>query len=570
VELFGARIPGFMITVETFPNGKMLQGMCLDRPANGEVLSNSCLELRGWVITAEVPAVAVEVRHRNEVLWRIPVTYRTRPALGIGFPRIQQARLCGFAAQLSVATLGASGDIKLSVRLENGGTIPFARLTVKESLRLSSGAKVTIEAIISSGGDPITATYFESPRCGAIGGYALNIGGWALGSSEAIEEIELVLGQSALAKLPCRLSRPDIASAHSQLPWAAHCGFSGSIGALELPRNFNVHATAVFADGRKIKIAEIIGRREAVRASTGRFKPLLISTLGRSGSTWVISVLGQHPQLLTYGPFQCEPRLTSYWLGTVASLADPQSICQALGGELAVGAWWNGQNRASFARLDHLAPELEQWLTRDQVDELLCFAQQRIEAFYAEAAIVQGQTRAEYFIEKCWPGGAIPGLAREHFPSAREIILVRDFRDVIASILAFNKKQGHHSFGRELAGSDLEFVEQYKVHAGIMQRAWEERRKTALLVKYEDFLQKPTETLTGICSYLGIDREASTVETCFHGARQVSPEAQRWHITSGRVEASIRRWQTDLSPDFQRACKEHLGEALATFGYDPS
>jgi Sulfotransferase family len=557
-----------VITVETFPNGKMLQGMCLDRPVNGEILAAPSLELRGWMVAAKVPAVSVEVGRRNELLWSIPVAYRTRWAIDTALARTQQAGLCGFAAQLSLATLGVPGEIKLSVRLENGAAIQFARLMVKESPRVSPGARVAIEAIISSGGDVIMGSNFESPHCGAVGGYALNIGGWALGSFEAIEEIELALGQSTLAKFPCRLSRPDIASAYSQLPWAARCGFSGSIGALELPRNFTFQATAVFADGRKIRIAEIIGRREAVPASPGRFKPLLISTLGRSGSTWVISVLGQHPQLLTYGPFQCEPRLTSYWLGTVASLADPQSISQALRGETAVGTQRAGQIRDPSARLDHLAPELEQWLTRDHVDELLRFARQRIEAFYAEAAAAQGRTRADYFVEKCWPGGPIPMLVREQFPSAREIILVRDFRDVIASIMAFNKKQGHHSFGRELAGSDLEFVEQYKVHAGIVQQAWEERRKTAHLVKYEDFLQKPGETLKGICSYLGIDHDPTTIEACFQGARQLSPEAQCWHITSGRVEASIKRWQTDLSPAFRRACEEHLSEALAAFGYD--
>ena len=46
----------------------------------------------------------------------------------------------------------------------------------------------------------------------------------------------------------------------------------------------------------------------------------------------------------------------------------------------------------------------------------------------------------------------------ELYPDARELILVRDPRDMLASILAFNRRRGFDAFGREDVGTDQEYV----------------------------------------------------------------------------------------------------------------
>ena len=40
---------------------------------------------------------------------------------------------------------------------------------------------------------------------------------------------------------------------------------------------------------------------------------------------------------------------------------------------------------------------------------------------------------------------------RELYPAARELFLVRDFRDMIASMQAYNARKGFGDFGRETA-----------------------------------------------------------------------------------------------------------------------
>jgi hypothetical protein len=42
----------------------------------------------------------------------------------------------------------------------------------------------------------------------------------------------------------------------------------------------------------------------------------------------------------------------------------------------------------------------------------------------------------------------VPRIARDLYPRANEIFLVRDFRDLICLVLAFNEKRGTVEFGR--------------------------------------------------------------------------------------------------------------------------
>ena len=46
----------------------------------------------------------------------------------------------------------------------------------------------------------------------------------------------------------------------------------------------------------------------------------------------------------------------------------------------------------------------------------------------------------------------------ELYPDSREVFLVRDFRDMVSSILAFNAKRGARGFGRAAAETDAGYV----------------------------------------------------------------------------------------------------------------
>jgi hypothetical protein len=85
-------------------------------------------------------------------------------------------------------------------------------------------------------------------------------------------------------------------------------------------------------------------------------------------------------------------------------------------------------------------------------------------------------------------------------------------------------------------------------------------------VRYEDFVLRPQETLESVLTYLGLDAGESTVEATLAAASQPDTAADA-HRTAASPEASIGRWQRDLSPELKSACEAALGPALETFGY---
>ena len=99
--------------------------------------------------------------------------------------------------------------------------------------------------------------------------------------------------------------------------------------------------------------------------------------------------------------------------------------------------------------------ELERWLGSEAIDSLCGLCQGQIEAFYRHLA---GTGAPRYFVEKYLPHQVVPDLLAELYPGAREVILVRDFRDMLCSVIAFNRKRGWDAFGRSEGGDDAEYV----------------------------------------------------------------------------------------------------------------
>jgi hypothetical protein len=155
---------------------------------------------------------------------------------------------------------------------------------------------------------------------------------------------------------------------------------------------------------------------------------------------------------------------------------------------------------------------------------------------------------------------------RELYPQGRELFLVRDFRDMIASMLAYNARKGFGDFGRETAESDAAWLAE--LHRGVvaLRDAWRERGDTTSLVRYEDLVRDPGSTLPPLLSVLGLDATPETVRGLIAAAAPDAPEL-RGHGTAGSPEASIGRWRTDLTPELLAAVEETFCDLLQEFGY---
>jgi hypothetical protein len=203
---------------------------------------------------------------------------------------------------------------------------------------------------------------------------------------------------------------------------------------------------------------------------------------------------------------------------------------------------------------------------RDYVEDLARFCQRNAEEAYLRIAAGQGQTNVRYMAEK-HRADNLPWLVWELYPKAKEIFLVRDFRDVFSSMLAYNKKFGRRAFGPAHIETDEQFAE-FLRNSTIknLSRSWPKRQDRAHLIRYEDLISRPHDTLRGVLAYLELDASEAIVGSMIDRASAENPEMKQ-HLTSSDVATSLGRWRSSLSPELQSVANAAFGDVLQQFGY---
>jgi Sulfotransferase family len=399
--------------------------------------------------------------------------------------------------------------------------------------------------------------------------YAVEIRGWAVGDGAPVAAIEVSLGarESTIEVVPGD-PRPDVVGGFPDAPHAAGCGFRAMVGVLENRADFGMDVHARLADGSRAPIGRIEGSRSPL--STGvesPVQPLMVNTIGRSGSTWLAWLLSCHPEVVGYRAMEYETRVATYWASVLQALAQPRSyLSQVVPVNLETDrTWWLGEEATGSPRLED--PALEGWMGKEAIEEMAAVCQRRIGVFFEQIAAQQGKESPRFFLEKFLLEPVVLDLLTEVFPRTRELILVRDFRDVVSSVLAFNRKRGYLAFGREHVESDAEYVKSIVCSqaVGLVQR-WRERGDQAHLVRYEDLLLEPEATLGQICEFVGIDSSEAAVEGTLDAARRGAPNMDH-HRTARDPGATVNRWVEDLPDELIEVCAEALDESLEAFGY---
>jgi hypothetical protein len=291
-----------------------------------------------------------------------------------------------------------------------------------------------------------------------------------------------------------------------------------------------------------------------------------VTSLGRTGSTLLTALLGAHPRACAYQPFEFEPRAGSYWIDVLLTLTDPVSYLSQLDpvGNVEAEGWWLGRDGQPAGRMPTRTGErsIGDWLSSEAVGSLAALCQQRIGAVYDRVAAT-GDGHPEVFVEKYVPGHA-PSLVRELYPDSREVFLVRDFRDMVASIFAYTATRAPGRLGRSLAVSDEDYViSQVRNSVLRLVRNWERRAERSHLVRYEDLVSSPRDTLRDALSYLELEADDVTID-----AMLSSVDDHAWHRTAESPDHSVGRWRRDLAPELVTVCEEALGFAYEMFGYE--
>lgn len=406
--------------------------------------------------------------------------------------------------------------------------------------------------------------------------YVLHVIGWVVGRDSPAVAVEVVHHDRVVRTVPVRGPRADVA-AELGVPAETNCVFHALVGLIGLGLEPRVELVVVLEDESRVAVGSIALRRWAlVPEYQPRIPPLVVTTLGRSGSTWLMQMLASHPQVVVFRRFPYESTPAKYWLHALRVLTEPVNFVESQQPDTFDDPWWVGNNPYHDDRV-YEQDRLSAWYARAHVESMASHTKQTIDAWYTTLANVQAQPDVSYFAEKhVWPT-YLPDLIWELYPRTKEVFLVRDFRDMALSILAFDRRRGFAGFGRPEGASDEEYM-----HGGLrrmaadLMRAWRERRDRAHLVRYEDLVRSPDDTVTGMLEYLGVDAGAQTVgDVLAHGSEEVlslpgysyEPSEIASHRTAEDLEATIGRWRSEGDAQFQALAGEVFGEALREFGY---
>lgn len=238
-----------------------------------------------------------------------------------------------------------------------------------------------------------------------------------------------------------------------------------------------------------------------------RLRPILISSLGRSGSTVLANSIGLHPHVTAVGDYPFEYRFFSYCLHAVNVLTSPANHDTSMGGDafeqrLLYTIGFNPFNHRSYdRRIGHDA-------IRDFYENAHARAVAHVMMAQSDEAmtlVAREKPNVVAFTEKM-AGPHLASLAHNLCEDVQEIVLIRNFWDMISSMLGFDTKRGIRTFGSEEPRWLQGMARQY---ASLVQRG---RRPESILVRYEDLTRATLVTLSDLLTKLGLNADSRAID----------------------------------------------------------
>ncbi|WP_168206353.1 sulfotransferase [Labrenzia sp. PHM005] len=304
-------------------------------------------------------------------------------------------------------------------------------------------------------------------------------------------------------------------------------------------------------------VATIELERHSLEQAAEGLPGIYVVSLGRSGSTMMMSALAAHPDVVAYERHPFETRVSQQYARIAKTLTEPADFFDP---QLEAFA-----HSAKLASNAYLRPDGDIIDVMDKTlgTQNIAHCRRQVTSFYQELASRRKKT-ARAYAEKCIPHIAWLNLLRELYPGSKVVLLVRDFRDVYRSVLSFNDKRGFNAFGREAVAKDIDYVDALARSATALMTV--AKMEDVVLAKYEDIAIRPADALTKLMQQLDLEGSEHNLELMTNALAKDTPEVNR-HRTAGSSETSVGRWQSEVTEEEGARFQELLTPALKFFDY---
>lgn|GEM_PF-767263 len=305
------------------------------------------------------------------------------------------------------------------------------------------------------------------------------------------------------------------------------------------------------------RIAEERGRRRAAARRSaglpfdaGAIQPLFIHPIeGRSGTTLMMKLLDV-PEIAFDRVYPFENRYFEY----LARPVRPMSASRDPEGARTTSGMLGGEP-SGCGPIPFHASSLDPTDLRIRSVRYLWQALSESLAGYSRVPL-------RYYAEKA-RGNSLELLAEAGI-KAKVINLVRDPRDVVASIRATDARRGFFGFGRtdDMSEDDyLEFIVA-TMHRRLGDMSTAEAAHDCRLVRYEDIVRDPKRVTRDLGSWLDVELDADR--------SALAGPIFDLHATSSSAEQSIGKWKVHLDEREATEITRVLGATMKRFGYELS
>lgn len=410
----------------------------------------------------------------------------------------------------------------------------------------------------------------DSPSDGSITeAFSIELGGFILlfDKSRGLgkpEFLEFKIGDTTVWGCPINLPREDLLRSER---------FAGLLENDDIYCGFNtVLPSFLSIDGRPLQLSVILQETtqeprktfqfaklhfvpvgESARPMLQNISVLTINSIGRSGSSLLCKILDSHPSFCVpklFGQFG-EVSIVSHYLRAIAVLSSEGAAFQLNSFEPYADFMGipNG-----YLRVDPVTdadakfgPRL-MGITRESLLDLFGKVMDEIGA-YAHAT----KPGSSFWVEKSW-NYVSANIGSSLIEDMKEIFLVRDIKTFWRSQYAFQKK---------LLTSDAEMTKHIDGTFGKyinMINHFEGARDRICLVKYEDLVEYPVETISRVFAFLGLELDDQFAQSV-RNLLTANDEHARYMKTGNEVipeEFEIDKKISSLSPEKQQFIKERL------------